>query len=67
MIPVKPLSGQSKPHAKYHDISLEEIVGKTVEAVELTGTEGAYGREPCVLLFFTDNTRHGFVLPTDAE
>lgn len=44
-------------------IPLGEIVGKTIKSYKFGTTDGAWGKEPVIWLQFTDNTRHGFVLP----
>jgi len=61
---VKIIAGKKKK-GKYKQVYLQEIVGKTVEAVGETTVPGAYGDEPCIRLYFTDKTYHGFVMPAD--
>lgn len=50
-------------HSEYEHIPLKDTVGKTVEAV--SSTTVPWGKEPCIVLHFSDGTKHGFVLPTD--
>ncbi len=57
------IHGTRTPGLKYREVALDEIVGKTVQGVGRTTVPGASGDEPCVVLLFTDGTRHGFVLP----
>lgn len=52
-------------HTHYWHASLESLAGKTVEAVTTTFVEGPHGDEQCILIHFTDGTKHGFVLPND--
>jgi hypothetical protein len=61
------IAGRLNRKLIYEPVALEDLVGKTVEAVALTTLGGAGGDEPCVLLFFDDGSKHGFVLPTDEE
>ena len=49
----------------YQTIDLKDCVGKTIEGIGQTKVQGEYGPEPCVVLLFTDGTKHGFVLPTE--
>jgi hypothetical protein len=65
MMKVKITAGKKKPRIKYKMLSFEDTVGKTVEAVGTTQVEGAYGFENCILMFFTDNTKTGFVIRGD--
>ena len=53
------------PYANYEEVALDAIVGKTVQGVARTTVPGENGDEPCVVLFFSDGTGHGFVLPGD--
>ena len=48
---------------RYSPVALEDLAGKTIEAVLLDSVEGGDGEEPCLQLLFTDGTQHGFVLP----
>lgn len=52
---------------EYRHVALDEIVGKTIQGIARTTVEGANGDEPCVMLFFSDGTRHEFVLPADNQ
>ena len=62
---MKVLYGERTKGCRYRNTSLPSIVGKTVQAIARTKVEGAYGDEPCIVLLFTDGTKHGFVLPQD--
>lgn len=64
---MKIIAGKRQKGACYKHVALEDTVGKTIEAIGMTEVEGAYGNEPCVMLHFTDGTKHGFVLPSDQE
>jgi hypothetical protein len=57
------MHGTKTPKLNYRQVALGDIVGKTVEGVARTTVQGANGDEPCVVLLFTDGTKHGFVLP----
>jgi DNA-directed RNA polymerase subunit RPC12/RpoP len=46
-------------------VPIGDIVGKTIAKIEHTHVDGNYGKEPCIMLFFTDGTRHGFVIAQD--
>jgi hypothetical protein len=59
----KLLYGTKTPRLHYWQVALEELVGKTIQGVARTTVPGENGSEPCVMLLFTDGTRHGFVLP----
>jgi hypothetical protein len=59
--------GTRTPGLKYRQVALDDIVGKTIQGVGRTTVESASGNEPCVVLLFTDGTRHGFVLPGDGS
>lgn len=61
---VTPVAGEI-PKGKPKPTELPYLVGKTIQAVASTTVPGAYGDEPCILLYFTDGTRYGFVLPQD--
>ena len=61
----KLMFGTKTPKLTYRQVALEEIVGKTVQGVAKTTVAGENGSEPCVLLLFTDGTKHGFVLPNN--
>jgi hypothetical protein len=65
MSKLKLIHGTKTPGLKYRQVALDEIVGKTVQGVARTTVQGADGDEPCLVLLFTDGTRHGFVLPCD--
>ena len=56
-----------KRHKRYKHGQIDDLVGKTVEAVGITTVDGPYGKEPCTMLFFTDGSKHGFVHPVDTE
>jgi hypothetical protein len=56
-----------KPPGKYRQVQLQEIVGKVIAAVGTQLVPGAYGEETSVVLFFTDNTKHGFVIADDDD
>ena len=55
------LSGK-KPAETAKHVELQTIVGKTIAAVEVSEVDGASGKEPCIYLWFTDETKHGFVI-----
>ena len=65
MATLKMMHGTRTPRLNYRQVALDEIVGKTVQGVARTTVKGANGDEPCMVLLFTDGTRHGFVLPGD--
>jgi hypothetical protein len=65
MVRLKLMHGTRTPKLDYRHVALDDIVGKTVQGVARTTVQGANGDEPCVMLLFTDGTRHGFVLPGD--
>jgi hypothetical protein len=65
MARLKLMHGTRTPKHNYRHVALDDIVGKTVQGVARTTVQGANGDEPCVMLLFTDGTRHGFVLPGD--
>lgn len=48
-------------------MELSELIGKTISHVQECEVEGAYGLEPAVILYFTDQTSHIFVLPKDED
>jgi hypothetical protein len=54
-----------KSRKHYNAVAFEETVGKTIEAVGVTTVPSAYGDEDCIMLFFSDGTKTGFVLPSD--
>ena len=64
MAKTKIIHGKKK-RKKYRHVSLEEIVGETLEAIGLTTTKGNWGDEPCLQLFFSNGKQHGIVLPAD--
>lgn len=64
---MKVIAGKKRKGVRYQHVTLEDTVGKTIEAVSQTEVDGAFGHEPCIVLHFTDGTKHGFVLPTDQE
>jgi len=41
------------------------LAGKTIGDVSYREVEGEYGNEPVVVLHFTDETEHAFVLPSE--
>ena len=45
--------------------AVDQLVGKTVEAVGASSVQGPNGDEPMTVLLFTDATWHGFVHPAD--
>jgi hypothetical protein len=59
--------GTRTPRVNYRHVALEAIVGKTIQGVATTTVQGENGDEPCVMLLFTDGTKHGFVLPSEEE
>ena len=65
MARLKLMHGTKVPGRNYRHVALDEIVDKTIQGVAETTVEGSDGDEPCVMLLFTDGTRHGFVLPGD--
>lgn len=65
MAKVKIVAGQKSRAGRYKQVGLNETVGKTVEAIGETTVPSNNGDEPCIVLFFTDGSRHGFVLPSD--
>jgi hypothetical protein len=52
---------------RYREALLKDLVGKKIEAIGHTTSDGPYGDEPCTVLFFTDGTQHGFVHPAECE
>ncbi len=66
MAKLKLIHGTRTPRLTYRQGALGDIVGKTVQGVARTTVPGENGNEPCVMLLFTDGTRHGFVLPDDS-
>jgi hypothetical protein len=65
MAKLKLIHGTRTPRLNYRQVALGDIVGKTIQGVARTTVPGANGDESCVMLLFTDGTRHGFVLPGD--
>ena len=65
MAKLKMTYGTTTPGLNYREVTIDQIVGKTVQGVARTTVQGENGSEPCVVLLFTDGTRHGFVLPGD--
>jgi hypothetical protein len=65
MAKLKLMYGTKTPRLDYRHVALENIVGKTVQGVAETTVQGENGNEPCLMLLFTDGTKHGFVLPGD--
>lgn len=65
MARTKIIHGKKSRKGTYKAVALQETVGKKIEAIGETTVEGAYGDEPCIVLFFDDGTQHGFVLPSD--
>jgi hypothetical protein len=61
---VKVVRGEKK--GRYRQVGIEEIVGKTIEAVGVTTVPSNDGDEPCTILYFTDKTCHGFVHPANS-
>jgi hypothetical protein len=51
--------------ASYKGVSLEDSVGKTIEAVIRRTVPSNNGDELCFDLLFTDQTKTGFVVPWD--
>lgn len=64
---MKILCGSRQKGVRYRHVSLEEILGKTIESIATDKVDAAYGPEPCIMVYFTDGTKHGFVLPADDE
>jgi hypothetical protein len=62
---LKTLFGKRKMNMTYDHVDLSYVVGKTVECVCIGELRGAYGWEPCTVIYFTDNTRHAFVHPQE--
>ena len=54
--------GTRTPRLNYRHVALEAIVGKTIQGIAKTTVRGENGDEPCLMLLFTDGTKHGFVL-----
>jgi hypothetical protein len=52
---------------KFPDITLKDLPGKVIDSVYSDTIEQAFGINPVIWLVFTDQTRCGFVLPTDME
>lgn len=48
-------------------IDLDQIVGRTVQAVRHRSLPQQYGSNPVIDIYFTDNTYHSFVLPSSDE
>lgn len=46
---------------------MSQMVGKTVERIEIGEVEQAYGSNPTVSIYFTDGTRIIFTLPQEEE
>jgi hypothetical protein len=67
MAKLKMTYGTRTPGLNYREVTLDQIVGKTVQGVARTTVQGESGREPCLVLLFTDGTRHGFVLASDGR
>ena len=65
MARLKLMHGTKVAKHDYRQVALGDIVGKTIQGVARTSVQGENGDEPCVVLLFTDGTRHGFVLPGD--
>jgi hypothetical protein len=63
----KTLFGKLRKNNTYDEVSLQNIIGQTVEAVRIGEVDGGYGPEPCTMLYFTNNTRHGFVHPREED
>lgn len=63
MAKLKMIHGTRTPRLKYQQVALEEIVRKTIQGVTRTTVPGTSGDESCVVMLFTDGTRHGFVVP----
>lgn len=65
----EPTMAKRKPtndrYSNFKEVALDAIVGKTIQGIAWTTVEGENGSEPCVTLFFSDSTRHGFVLPRE--
>ena len=64
MIKVRVIHGE-KQCKKYKKATLEEIVGETLEAIGFTTLPGAWGNEPCFILYFSNGKRYYFLVPTD--
>ena len=57
----KSMAKKAKP------VPLEDITGKTIYRIKRYFQDTDYGREMVITLFFTDNTKHGFIIPADCE
>lgn len=66
-MPKQSLIAGKNTHKRYKDTTLESIVGKTVEALSWSTWEGAYGIEPCLVIMFSDGTKHWIVVPGNEE
>ncbi len=53
----------SVTHDVYYHVSLEETLGRRVQAVAAIKVDSSYGYEPCTIMLFEDGTYHGFVHP----
>ena len=56
------IHGTRTPRLNYRHVALEAAVGKTIQGIAKTTVQGENGDEPCLMLLFTDGTKHGFVL-----
>lgn len=66
MARVKIIHGKTNvPPSKHTGVELKGIIGKRIVAIGQTSIENENGREPAVVLFLEDHTKHTFCLPTD--
>lgn len=49
------------------DVPLSQITGRTIARVVHETVEVEYGKAPAIRLYFRDNTRHSFILPTGID
>ena len=56
------ITAGKQTNSEYEHVMLDDLVGKTIEAIGWTSVEGPDGDEPCIVLFCDGGTRHGFVL-----
>jgi hypothetical protein len=50
---------------KYKKVTMDKLVGETVEAIGFTKLPGGWGDEPCYTLYCSNGKQHGFVVATD--
>ena len=66
MAKAKIIQGKKKCKT-YRHVPLKKIVGETLEAIGSTITDGNWGHEQCIQLFFSNGNRHDFVILTDED